>query len=451
MAEGSSGVDAAVAASSKPLTRAERRSILGWVMYDFAESAFATSLLVAVLPIYYLGIAPKGSIVLSLGPWHIATAATSLWAYTVSLSTLLVAIPSPVLGSIADSSGARKRSLALFGYVGALFSGLLVLVGQGEYLLASALFCIANVGSVGGSIFYNSLLVDVAPPGRMDWLSGKGFAYGYVGGGTLLVANLIMIARPGWFGIPSVEWAARISFLTVGIWWAVFALPTLLWVRELPFTDLRPTGRYLSLGIRRTWGTIRHLVGYRDLFCFLLAYLIFNDGIQTVIVIAIPYGKETLGIGTGTLMGVLVLIQAIGVPGSLLWGKIAEKWGAKRAQTATLVIWSGVVIYAWRMTSAIEFWVLGLLVGIVLGGSQAISRSLYGAMIPPARTAEFYGFFAMSSRFSSFLGPLAFGLTHDLTGSMRAGILFLIVFFLAGLALLAFVDVERGRRLAHEG
>jgi len=448
VARKASATDLRTGEPPEQLALSARRSILGWVFYDFAESAFATSVLVAVLPIYYLSVAPKGDIVLTMGSWRITTAATSLWAYTVSFSTLLVALPSPVLGAIADFSGARKASLGLFSYVGALFSGLLILVGQGDYLLASALFAVANIGSVGGNIFYNSLLIDVAPPGKMDWVSGKGFAYGYVGGGALLVANLVMLARPGWFGIPSIEWAARISFVTVGVWWAVFALPTMLWVRERPFSGERPPGSYLSLSLRRTWQTLHNIVGYRDLFIFLVAYLIFNDGIQTVIVIAIPYGKETLGIETGTLMGVLVLIQAIGVPGSLLWGKIAERWGAKRAQMVTLAIWSGVVIYAWRMTSAAEFWVLGFLVGLVLGGSQAISRSLYGAMIPAARTAEFYGFFAMSSRFSSFLGPLAFGLARDITGSMRIGVLVLIAFFIVGVTVLGFVNVERGARLA---
>lgn len=420
------------------------REVWGWAFYDFAESSFATSILVAVLPIYYLTIAPAGDIILKVGPWRITTAASSLWAYTISVSTMLVGLPSPVLGAIADYSGARKRFLGAFGYVGALFSALLVLVGQGEYLLASVLFCVANIGSVGGSIFYNALLVDVAPPGKIDWVSGKGFAFGYVGGGALLVANLVMISRPGWFGIPSVEWAARVCFLTVGIWWAVFALPTMFWVRERPFTGVRPPGGYVAIGLRRTWRTLRQLLGYRDLVVFLLAFLVFNDGIQTVIVMAIPYGKETLALDNSTLMGVLVLIQAIGVPGSLLFGKLAEAWGAKRALMLSLVIWSGVVLYAWRMTDAAEFWVLGALVGVVLGGSQAISRSLYGAMIPPVQAAEFYGFLAVSSRFSSFFGPLVFGLARDLTGSMRLGILALIVFFVFGLAMLALVNVARG-------
>jgi len=423
--------------------RAARRAIWGWAFYDFAESSFSTTILVAVLPIYYLAIAPAGDIVFSLGPWRLRTAATSLWAYTISLSTLLIALPSPVLGAIADHSGARKRFLAVFGYTGALFSALLILVGNGEYLLASALFIVANIGSVGGSTFYNALLLDVAPPGQIDWVSGKGFALGYVGGGILLVLNLFMLSRPEWFGIPSVAWAARISFLTVGIWWAVFALPTMLWVREPPRKAPPPEG-YLRVGIRETLRTLREIVRYRDLLVFVIAFLIFNDGIQTVIVMATPYGKETLHLSNGTLLGVLVLIQAIAVPGSLLFGKLAQEWGSKRALMLSLAIWSGIVVYAWRMTHAAEFWVLGAFVGLVLGGSQAISRSLYGALIPRERTAEFYGFLSISSRFSSFLGPLVFGLARDLTGSMRVGILALIAFFFVGLALLVPVSMVRG-------
>ena len=425
-----------------------RRSVWGWALYDFAESSFSTTILVAVLPVYYLSIAPKGDIVLALGPWRVTTAASSLWAYTISLSTLLIAVPSPVLGAIADYGGARKRFLAVFCYVGALFSAMLYFVGQGDYLLASGIFIVANIGSVGGSIFYNSLLLDVAPPGRIDWVSSKGFALGYAGGGTLLVINLLMLSRPDWFGIGSVDLAARACFLTVGVWWAVFALPTLFWVRERPYAGSRPPGGYLRIGLGRTARTLRSMAGYRDLFLFVIAFLIYNDGIQTVIVMAIPFGKEALGIGTPTLMAVLVLIQAIGVPGSLLFGKIAQAWGAKRAVMLALVIWSGIVLYAWRMTDAAEFWVLGACVGLVLGGSQAISRSLYGAMIPHGQTAEFYGFLAVSSRFASFLGPVAFGLARDLTGSMRAGILALIVFFVVGLAVLVPVNVARGAALA---
>ena len=436
------------APSNEPLSREQKRSVWGWAFYDWAESAFSTSILVAVLPIYYLSIAPSGPITFHLGPWQITTAATSLWAYTVGLSTLIIAVPSPVLGAIADSSGRRKWFLGFFAYTGALFSALLICVGHGQYLLASVIFLVANAASVGGTIFYNSLLLDIAPPGRIDSVSGKGFALGYAGGGILLVVNLLMVSQPKWFGIPSAEWGARLSFLTVGLWWAVFTIPTLLLVRERRIAAERPSGGYIRLGIRRTVSTLRHALRYRDLVVFIVAFLIYNDGIQTVIVMAVPYGKEVLGLGAGTLMGVIVLIQVIGVPGSLLFGAVAERWGAKRAVISALVIWSVVVVYAWRMQHPAEFWVLGVLVGFVLGGSQAISRSLYGAMIPVGHNAEFYGFLAVSSRFASFLGPIAFGLARDLTGSMRAAIIALVAFFLVGLVVLTAVNVERGMREA---
>jgi UMF1 family MFS transporter len=427
-----------------------RRSVLGWALYDFAESAFATSILVAILPVYYLTIAPKGDFVISLGPFHVTTAASSVWAYTISFSTMLIAFPSPVLGALADVGGRRKLFLAVFGYTGALFSGLLVFVGTGDYFLASALFCVANIGSVGSTVYYNALLVDVAPPGKMDMVSGKGFAWGYLGGGTVFVINLLMIANPGWFGIPSQEWGIRISFLVVGVWWAVFTIPTMLWVRERPRAEEKPLGGVVKAAFRNTWSTLRRLTHYRDLARYLLAFLVFNDGIQTVIVMAVPYGKETLGLDTTTLMGTLVLIQAIGIPGSLMFGWIAEKLGAKQGLLISLAIWCCVVFLAWRMTSAAEFWVLGALVGLVLGGSQAISRSLYGSMVPASQAAEFYGFLAVSSRFSSFFGPLVFGLARDITGSMRAGILALIVFFVVGSALLMLVNVQRGMDKAKE-
>ncbi len=421
-----------------------RRSILGWALYDFAESAFATSILVAILPVYYLSIAPQGGIAVAFGPIRFTTAASSLWAYTISFSTMLIALPSPVLGALADSGGRRKLFLGVFGYTGALFSALLVFVGTGDYLLASALFCVANIGSVGSSTFLNALLLDVAPPGKMDSVSGKGFAAGYLGGGTVFVINLLMIAHPEWFGIPSQEWGIRLSFLVVGLWWAVFSIPTMLWVRERPREEKTHGSRIVREAFRTTWMTLRRITRFRDLSLYLLAFLVFNDGIQTVIVMAVPYAKETLRLDTTTLMGVLVLIQAIGIPGSLLFGWVAERLGSKRALLISLTIWSGVVIMAWRMTSAAEFWVLGACVGLVLGGSQAISRSLYGALIPQPRAAEFYGFLAVSSRFSSFLGPLVFGLARDITGSMRAGILALIVFFIVGSGLLLLVNMQRG-------
>ena len=396
-----------------------RRSILGWAFYDFAESAFATSILVAILPVYYLSIAPQGGIVVSFGPIRFTTAASSLWAYTISFSTMLIALPSPVLGALADSGGRRKLFLGVFGYTGALFSALLVFVGTGDYLLASALFCVANIGSVGSSTFLNALLLDVAPPGKMDSVSGKGFAAGYLGGGTVFVINLLMISHPEWFGIPSQEWGIRLSFLVVGLWWALFSIPTMLWVRERPREERTHGSRIVRDAFRTTWMTLRRITRFRDLSLYLLAFLVFNDGIQTVIVMAVPYAKETLRLDTTTLMGVLVLIQAIGIPGSLFFGWVAERLGSKQALLISLTIWSGVVIMAWRIASAVEFWVLGACVGLVLGGSQAISRSLYGALIPQSRAAEFYGFLAVSSRFSSFLGPLVFGLARDITGSMR--------------------------------
>lgn len=432
------------------LSREHRRSILGWAFYDWAESAFSTSILVAVLPIYYLAIAPEGPITFSLGPWQVTTAATSLWAYTISVSTLLIAIPSPVLGAMADFAGRRKRYLGVFAYLGALFTGLLVFVGQGDYLLASLLFTVANIANVGGNTFYNALLLDVAPKGRIDSVSSKGFALGYAGGGLLLVINLLMVSQHHLFGIPSPEWGARLSFLSVGLWWGIFTLPTLFWVRESKTPAAPPAHRYVKAGLRRTMGTLKAVAGYRDLLIFVVAFLIYNDGIQTVIVMAIPYGKEVLGLGAGTLMGALVLIQAIGIPGSLLFGMAAERWGAKRALMGGLTIWLGVVLYAWRMTEAWEFWVLGALVGLVLGGSQAISRSLFGAMIPQGQSAEFFGFLSVSSRFASFLGPLAFGLTRDITGSMRLGIVALTGFFIAGLVVLTFVNVQRGIRDAEQ-
>ena len=458
-----------------------RRSVRGWVLYDFAESTFSTSILVAILPIYFLTIArdpaavnffgdiainkvdaawslisyvrssavvPAGSdLTFSLFGIQITTAASSLWGYIISISTLTVALISPVLGAIADCSGTKKRFLAFFAFIGAFFSGMLVFVGQGDYLMASAFFMLANIGSAAGNVFYNALLPDVADSDSMDWVSGRGFSMGYLGGGLLLIINLLMIQQHELFGIPTVEWATRLCFVSVGIWWALFTLPILLWVHEYG-TPAKSRGMYVRTGFQRIGKTLKKLRKLPDLLLFFLAYLIYNDGIQTVIVMATPFGKEVLDLDEATLIGTLLMIQIIGIPGSLAFGRLAQYWGAKRTVMLSLVIWSGVVIYAWQMTSGLEFWILGGLVGVVLGGSQAISRSLYAVLIPKRQAAEFYGFLSFSSRFASFIGPLVFALTRDITGSMRSSILVLIAFFLIGSGILSIVNVRRGREAA---
>ncbi|MBW1980963.1 MAG: MFS transporter [Deltaproteobacteria bacterium] len=430
-------------------TRAETtgREIIGWCFYDWANSAFATTVLAAVLPIYFAYIFPKQGLYLGLpgGPGWI-TRAPSLWAYAVSLSLLLVALSSPLLGAIADRTGAKKRFLACYAFTGAACTSLLYLVQKGDVWLCLILFMIANICFAGGNVFYNAYLPQMAEPEKMDRLSGWGFAAGYLGGGLLLALNLLMVKNPALFNIPDPLLATRLCFISVGLWWAVFTIPTLVLVKERAPLPPASDDNVWRCSFHRLRTTLAKIRSYSELLRFLIAFLIYNDGIQTVIVMATIFGKTELQLSSSTLLTTLLLIQVIGIPGAILFSKLADWFGAKFALMLSLVVWTAVACYGFFVQTAVEFLLLAAAAGLVLGGSQSISRSLYGRFVPPAHSAEFYGFYAVSNKFSSILGPLLFGFLTDLTGNIRIAVLSITVFFLVGMALLAGVDVEKGKR-----
>jgi UMF1 family MFS transporter len=421
-------------------------------MYDWANSAFATTILAAILPVYFASLVPEGGISLRWGPVSVTTSASGLWAYTISLSLLVTALSAPILGALADFSRSKKRFLGVFTYTGAFFSLLLYFVQPGDWLLCLVLFMVANIGFAGSMPFYNAFLPQVARGTEMDWVSGKGYAFGYLGGGLLLGVHVLVITYHDVFCIPDQDLSIRISLASVGIWWGLFAVPLFLWVPEPP-TIKNPSGdvSYLRYGFRRFFKTLKCFGNYRDLLWFLVAFLIYNDGIQTVIAMAAIFGKTALGLDTGTLIGTLLMTQLIALPGALLFAKVAQHIQSKGAIVATLVLWIGIVTYAYFLKSALEFWILGGLVGLVLGGSQAISRSLYGQLIPQARPAEFFGFFTISGKFASIFGPLIFGLMTDVSENPRHAIISVVLFFVAGIVVLTRVDVARGRLQASGG
>jgi UMF1 family MFS transporter len=363
----------------------------------------------------------------------------------------MVAVVAPVLGAMSDGGWGKKPFLALFCYLGCLATAGLVLVSTGDYWLASGLFIVGNVGFSGGNVFYNGILRDLASDDEIDSLSGVGFAAGYVGGGLLLAVNLAMIQKPQLFGLSSTEWATRVSFVTVGVWWALWALPIFRWTSERTTVAAVSVGEAIGRAVRQVVRTLRELRNYRDLFVMLIAFLLYNDGIQTVIVMASIYGKQALSLSTGDLIGTLMMIQVIGAPGAVLCGRAAARWGAKPTLLVTLTLWLGAVIYAYTMTTAAQFWGLGAVIALILGGSQAISRSLFASMVPKDRSAEFFGFFSVSGKLSSIFGPLLFALIADLTGNTRSALLSLTVLFLAGGLVLTRVNVARGRRLVAAG
>jgi UMF1 family MFS transporter len=358
----------------------------------------------------------------------------------------VTALCAPILGALADHGHSKKKFLLGFTLWGVVFTCLLALVGQGDWLLCLILFVCANVGFAGSMPFYDGFLPEIASPKEIDWVSGKGYAFGYAGGGILLALHVLFITFHENFGIADRSWSIRISLASVGIWWALFALPLFLWVPEKGRDQQKPPNfTYVTFGFVRLYKTLKSFRSYKDLVWFLVAFLVYNDGIQTVIAMAAIFGKTALGLETTTLIGTLLMIQFIALPGALVFAKLAKRIQAKRAIAVSLVLWIGIVTYAFFIHTALEFWILGGLVGLILGGSQAISRSLYGQLIPGDRPAEFYGFFTISAKFASVLGPLVFGIVSDMSDNPRYAILSIIFFFIIGLVLLSRVDMERGR------
>ncbi|MGE4298109.1 MAG: MFS transporter [Desulfovibrionaceae bacterium] len=418
-------------------------NLFGWLMYDWANSAYVTTVAVAVLPAYF------AAAVVPAGGWNVGghtLAATTLWGAAVSLSALIVFLAAPLLGAVADFSGSRKRFLAVCCLTGSLAATALWFAGPGLVLPVLGLFIVAQVGFVGGNVFYDALLPHVAAPygpHGMDRVSGRGFAFGYVGGGLQFGLCLALIALHHRLGLTEGQ-AARLAMAFAGLWWGGFALCTLALVTEPAATGTLPPGlrrlprplAYCRVAITRVAATSREVRANRPLLLFLLAFLLYNDGIQTTIAMATIYGKEELGIATTTLMATLLMIQFVAMAGAEAFSALAARIAARRALMVSLVAWLGVTTYAWRMTTATEYVVLGAAVGLVLGGSQALSRSLYAAMIPPDRPAEYFGYFSVVNKFSSILGPLLFAGVRHAMGSARPALLFLSVFFVLGLVLL---------------
>lgn len=417
-------------------TYTKQQIINAWCMYDWGSSAFSTTVEAAVLPVFFENV-----IAANLS----GNLPTVYWSYTNSLALLVTAVLAPVLGGIADYSGSKKKLLALFAGVGILATALLTLVTTGMVFPALILFFLGTIGLSGSYIFYDSLLPHVAGEDEIDYVSSKGYALGYLGGGILLAINIAMIM----FIWADSDLGPRLSFFTVAIWWAIFSLPLLRRVPEPPANTegigvgVNPVrASFQRLG--QTFGEMRK---YTELFKFLIAFWLYNDGIGTVIKMATIYGAE-IGIGMTDLIGALLLTQFVGIPFSLLFGKFSHKLGTKRSIMLGLAWYALLTCVAYFMNTAWHFWVLAFAVGMVQGGTQALSRSLFGLMAPKARSAEFFGFYDVSSKFAGIAGPLIFGIVGQIMGSSRLSIVSLVIFFIGGIALLTRVDEAEGIRVA---
>jgi len=420
--------------------KAYKRIINSWCMYDWANSAFATTIMAAMFPPFYRSVAIAAG-----APENIAT---SRWAYTTSIALLLIALIAPVLGAIADHTGGKKRYIAFFAGLGIVATASFVFIGTDTWLLASILYILGNIGFAGANIFYESLLPHIAKKNDIDQISTKGYALGYLGGGLLLIINVLWFMKPELFFMPDKQFALRASFFSVSVWWALFSVPLFRHVPEPPVVRQEALAvNPIKAGFGRLATTFREIRRYKQLMLFLFAFWIYNDGIGTIIKMATAYGDE-IGIGMTDMIIALIITQFIGIPFSFLFGVLAKRLGTKRSIILALAVYTLICVGGFYMSTALHFYILAFMVGLVQGGSQALSRSLYGAMVPKPKSAEFFGFFSTSSKFAGIAGPLLFGVVGHLAGKSRLSILALIVFFVVGAALLLLVDEKEGIRIA---
>lgn len=426
----------------------DKREIFGWTMYDWANSAFSTTVVTALLGPYIESLASSSTSPVMLFGFQIEPAA--IYPFTVSLSVLIQVLFLPLLGTIADFTNLKKRMMMGFAYTGATATMLLfvvqadmpVLGTNGAVLLASFLFIVANLSFGAAIVFYNAFLPEIASADQRDIVSSRGFAVGYVGGGLLLLLNLILLSV-----MEDTVLAVRLSLASAGVWWLVFTyiFPQQRLVVRDPARQMPEGEGLFRFGVKRVFATFREMwTKYPETLRYLIAYLIYNDGIQTVIAVAALFASSELGIEPQIVLLLVLMIQFVAFGGALLFGWLAGRIGAKKSILLSLAIWSVIVIYAYLLLiNTFQLFVLGFFLALVLGGSQALSRSLFSQMIPQDHEAEYFGFYEISERGTSWIGTLFFGLAVTITGSQRVAILTLIVFFLAGLALLSRVDIRR--------
>jgi UMF1 family MFS transporter len=414
--------------STSPRQRSvlRRRPVVGWALYDWANSAFATTVMAGFFPVFFKQYWNAGVPV---------TESTFRLGVTSGLASLLVALLAPVLGAIADRSGSRVRLLMLVTVLGAASTAGLALVGQGQWPVAVGLYLAASLGFWGGIVFNDSLLLHVAEPDEYDLVSGYGYALGYLGGGLLFAVNVAMTLRPTLFGLADASTAVRVSFVTVGIWWLVFALPCVLWVRERESGPRVAPCAAVRQGLAELGGTLRAMRSYRPILWFLAAYWLYIDGVNTIIKMAVDYGLS-LGFEASNLVAALLLTQFVAFPAALAFGWLGRRIGARRGIFLALAVYAGATCYAYFIRDVSDFFVLAVIVGLVQGGVQSLSRSYFGRLVPEGKSSEFFGFYNMMGKFAAVIGPLLTGVVARVTGDSRLSILSILVLFVAGGALL---------------
>jgi UMF1 family MFS transporter len=422
-----------------------RPELRAWAMYDWANSAFVTVIITAIFPIYFMKVANQT--VTATNP----SVATGRLAIAMAIALTLVAVMAPILGAIADAAPVKKKFLGAFMALGVSSTAAMFMLGPDQWLLASVLFALGNIGAMGSFVFYDSLLPHIASADEIDKVSTAGYALGYFSGGLFLIGAIWVIKNPTTVGLKDTEEATRACFVGVAVWWLIFSIPLFRTVPEpkmpAPFSkSKRALVRDASTGVRETLRELKH---YKQAMLFLIAFLIYNDGVGTIMKFAVLYGAE-LKIDSSDMILAILLVQFIGIPATFAFGTVAGRFTAKSAIYVGLAVYTAVSILGFFMTSSTHFFMLAILVGLVQGGVQALSRSVFASLIPKDKSSKFFGLFAVFEKFAGIFGPGLFALVLMFSDSSRPAILAIIGFFAVGGYLLSRVDIEAGRRQVRE-
>ncbi|HFE63528.1 MAG TPA: MFS transporter [Caldithrix sp.] len=417
-----------------------KRAIWSWALYDWANSAYTTTIMAGFFPIFFK--------VYWANPDN-PTESTFYLGLANSAASILIALLAPFLGAVADRCSARKKFLATFAFLGMAMTSGLWLVAKGEMFSAICLYFAATVGWSGANVFYDSLLVTVAPKNKFDSVSALGYALGYIGGGILFLLNVVMYLKPAFFGIPDGATAIRLAFLSVAVWWVVFSIPVFLFVKETGAAA--PPGMIKSVraGWQQLWDTLAEIKRFSQVAVFLLAYWLYIDGVDTIVRMAVDYGKS-LQFSNEVLLTSLLLVQFVAFPAALFYGWLAGKIGVKKAILSGITGYIFISVFGYFMVQEWHFYFLAFLVALFQGGIQALSRSLYARIIPHDKSAEFFGFYNMLGKFSAVIGPVMMGSLAYLLGNVRFGILSIVLLFVSGGLILTRVNIREGERIARE-
>ena len=414
--------------------------VFGWTMYDWAVSAFSTTVMAGFFPVFFKQYWSHGAD---------ATVTTARLGAANSLAGLSIALIAPAIGAIADQGSAKKKFLCLFAYLGVLMTASLFLVQQGDWKVAIFCYTIATIGYAGGNVFYDSLLTAVAPKSRMDFISSLGFSIGYLGGGILFAINVWMTLNPALFGLMDAAEAVQYSFLSVAIWWGLFSIPIFLFVKEPPQTLKASNLVIIKNGLKQLSKTFKEIRTLKPIFMFLIAYWLYIDGVDTIIVMSINYGMS-IGFQSTDLIKALLLVQFIGFPAAIGFGYLAGKIGTKRSIYIAISVYLIMSVLGAFIRSTFEFYILAVFIGLVQGGIQALSRSFYAKIIPKEKSAEYFGFYNMIGKFAAIIGPVLIGSTAllarqagaDSDLASRISISSISLLFLSGAFFLIFVKEE---------